>query len=95
MARAVIFDLDGTLLDTLGDLVASGNAVLRKRGLPEHPEDAYRNFIGGGMANLVRRFFPEDARPPEGPEFEAALAEYRSEYAARWKDTTVPYVGIP
>ncbi len=92
--KAVIFDLDGTLLDTLGDLAASGNAVLRKRGLPEHSVDAFRQFIGDGMANLVRRIFPEDAKPAEGDELEAALADYKAEYSARWRDTTRPYDGI-
>jgi phosphoglycolate phosphatase len=94
MIRAVIFDLDGTLLDTLGDLAASGNAVLRKRGLPEHPADAFRQFVGDGMASLVRRIFPEEARPGEGAELESALADYKAEYAARWRDSTVPYAGI-
>lgn len=95
MIQAVIFDLDGTLLDTLGDLAASGNAVLRQRGYPEHETDAYRHFIGDGMANLVRRIFPEDAKPAEGVELAAALAEYKREYAHRWQDTTRPYDGIP
>lgn len=92
--KAVIFDLDGTLLDTLGDLAASGNAVLRKRGLPEHSTEAFCQFIGDGMANLVRRIFPEDAKPAEGAELEAALADYKAEYSARWRDTTRPYEGI-
>ncbi len=95
MIQAVIFDLDGTLLDTLGDLAASGNAVLRKRGLPEHSPDAFRHFIGDGMANLVRRIFPENATPAEGAELEAALADYKREYGDRWRDTTRPYEGIP
>lgn len=93
--KAVIFDLDGTLLDTLGDIAAAGNAVLRKRGLPEHPVDAFRQFVGGGMANLARRIFPPDRQPADGPEHDSALADYKAEYAARWRDSTVPYDGIP
>jgi phosphoglycolate phosphatase len=94
MIRAVIFDLDGTLLDTLGDLAASGNAVLRKRGLPEHPTEAYRQFVGGGAANLVKDIFPADAAPEHPADLEAALMDYKAEYTARWRDTTVPYPGI-
>ena len=92
--KAVVFDLDGTLLDTLGDLAASGNAVLRKRGLPEHETDAYRHFIGSGMSNLVWRIFPEDAKPAEGLEQEEVLADYKAEYSRRWKETTRLYDGI-
>ena len=75
--KAVIFDLDGTLLDTLGDLAASGNAVLKKRGIPIHPEDAFRHFIGDGMRNLVERLFPERANLSE-TDLDLALADYKS-----------------
>lgn len=93
-ARAVLFDLDGTLLDTLADLAASGNAVLEERGCPPHPVDAYRVYVGSGMEHLVRAIFPEDSRPAPGAETEAALREYRAAYEARWQDTTRPYDGI-
>ena len=63
--RAVIFDLDGTLLDTLEDLADSGNAVLQAHGYEPHPVDAYRTFIGNGMVNLVRDIFPETDRPEQ------------------------------
>lgn len=92
--QAVIFDLDGTLLDTLNDLANSGNEVLRDRGLPTHPVDAYRTFIGDGMSNLVRRIFPEDCRPAEGSETEAALVEYREAYGRHWRETTTLFPGI-
>lgn len=92
---AVLFDLDGTLLDTLRDLADSGNEVLEKRGLPTHPVDAYRTFIGDGMVNLVRRIFPEEHRPTEGEETAAVLAEYRAAYGRNWRRTTVPFPGIP
>lgn len=93
--RAVIFDLDGTLLDTLEDLADSGNAVLRAHGFEPHPVDAYRTFIGNGMINLVRDIFPEKDRPEEGPETDAILDEYREAYERNWKNTTKPFSGIP
>lgn len=58
--RAVVFDLDGTLLDTVRDLGAAANATLHHFGLPEHPLEAYRNFIGNGLLTLYRRAAPAD-----------------------------------
>lgn len=92
--KAVIFDLDGTLLDTLEDLADSGNAVLEARGFPTHPTDAYRTFIGNGMMNLVRDIFPEGHRPALGEETDTVLAEYRDAYGERWQNTTVIFPGI-
>jgi phosphoglycolate phosphatase len=94
MKKGVIFDLDGTLLDTLRDLSDSGNAVLEAHGFPTHSIDAYRNFIGTGMANLVRDIFPEGHRPSGEGEIDALLAEYREAYGRNWKNTTVPFPGI-
>jgi phosphoglycolate phosphatase len=91
--RAVLFDLDGTLLDTLDDLADSANLALRRLELPEHPVEAYKQFVGGGIENLVRRAVPEDRRDA------ATLAEClkltRENYAARWAEKTRPYDGIP
>jgi phosphoglycolate phosphatase len=91
--RAVLFDLDGTLLDTLDDLADSANLALRRLGLPEHSVEAYKHFVGGGIDNLVRRAVPEDRHDP------ATLAEClnltREHYAARWAEKTRPYAGIP
>ena len=53
--KAVLFDLDGTLLDTLEDLADSTNAALAELGLPGHPLEAYKQFVGDGLENLVRR----------------------------------------
>ncbi len=93
-AQAVLFDLDGTLLDTLEDLARSGNAVLRGRGHPVHPIDAYRTFIGDGMHQLARRIFPEEHRPADDDAIEVVLAEYREAYHRHWRDTTRPFAGI-
>ena len=91
--HAVLFDLDGTLLDTLEDLADSGNAALRAQGFPEHPLAAYRYFIGDGVEELVRR-----ALPPQ--RLEAATVAHstelmRREYSARWADKTRPFPGVP
>lgn len=93
--KAVLFDLDGTLLDTLQDLADSGNAVLVDHGHPPHPVDSYRTFIGNGMANLVRAIFPEGHCPAEGEETDAFLEQYRAAYGRNWKNTTQPFPGIP
>ena len=55
MTRLVIFDLDGTLLDTIDDLAASTNYALRRNGYPEHELAAYRYFVGNGVAKLIER----------------------------------------
>jgi phosphoglycolate phosphatase len=90
--QAVLFDLDGTLLDTLDDLADSTNLALSKLGLPEHPAEAYKEFIGDGIENLVRRAVPADRRDS------ATLAECgrltREHYAARWAEKTRPYDGV-
>lgn len=97
-ARAVIFDLDGTLLDTLDDLADSMNTVLRDHGLPPHPVDSYRRFVGDGVTNLVLRALPETARAraDREPAWLRALVEaMRSEYGRRWSGKTRPYPGVP
>ena len=58
--KAIIFDLDGTLLDTLDDLADAGNTVLAKAGLPVHSTDSYRYFVGDGLISLIQRVLPED-----------------------------------
>lgn len=93
-ARGVLFDLDGTLLDTLRDLADSGNEVLVARGFSPHPIDAYRTFVGSGMANLVRDIFPESSRPTSDAEIEGVLAEYRAAYERNWLNSTAPFPGV-
>ena len=89
--KAVIFDLDGTILDTLQDLANSVNHALRTHGYPERTVDEVRRFIGNGIRVLMRRSCPagisEEAQ-------EAALATFRVHYDAHCKDFTAPYDGI-
>ncbi len=87
----VIFDLDGTLLDTLTDLAEAMNRTLRSYGLPEHPVDAYRGFVGEGAAKLVARALP----PAHEDLHEEAVQTFRATYAARCMETTRPYPGVP
>jgi phosphoglycolate phosphatase len=91
--RAVLFDLDGTLLDTLEDIADSVNIVLSRSGLPEHDIESYRYFIGEGIEELAMRALPEDMQD------EATINEYvaaiREEYGGRWANKTRPYQGIP
>ncbi|MCI8632190.1 MAG: HAD family hydrolase [Lachnospiraceae bacterium] len=106
MIKGVIFDLDGTLLDTLEDLSAAGNAVLQRHGLAAYPKEAYRLMVGNGIPRLVRRMLTgTDARSGEKREQEAAamlpagleeaaLSDFMAYYAAHKQDHTRPYPGI-
>jgi phosphoglycolate phosphatase len=89
---AVLFDLDGTLLDTLDDLADSANVTLRRRGWPEHPPEAYKTFVGDGVTTLLRRCLPEEHRDEQT--VAECVAEMRAEYAERWDAKTRPYDGI-
>ena len=92
MNKVFIFDLDGTLLDTLGDLAASVNYALRTHGMPEHSIDDVRRFVGNGARKLMERAIPEGAATPD---FEATFATFREYYMQHSLDTTRPYDGIP
>lgn len=91
--KAVIFDLDGTLLDTLDDMADSMNAVLAGSGYPVHEVGAYKYFVGNGLRNLAEKCLPEGHR--SAAEVEYHLAQMRKEYEARWDNKTKPYKGIP
>lgn len=92
MNKVFIFDLDGTLLDTLGDLAASVNYALRTHGMPEHSIDDVRRFVGNGVRKLMERAIPDGAA---NPDFEATFATFREYYMQHSLDTTRPYDGIP
>ena len=87
-----IFDLDGTLLDTLTDLAASVNYALRTHGMPEHSIDDVRRFVGNGVRKLMERAIPNGEA---NPDFEATFATFRDHYMHHSLDTTRPYPGIP
>jgi phosphoglycolate phosphatase len=91
--HAVLFDLDGTLLDTLEDLADSTNAALVAQGFAVHPLSAYRYFIGDGVESLVRRALPPD-RLDEAT-VARSVESMRREYSARWADKTQPFPGVP
>ena len=86
-----IFDLDGTLLDTLHDLASSVNYALQTHGMPTHSVDAIRGFVGNGVRLLMERAVPDGA---QNPQFEAAFATFRQHYMQHSLDTTCPYPGI-
>lgn len=90
---AYVFDLDGTLVDSLGDLADSMNHVLEARGLPTHPEDAYRHFVGDGVRALVERSLPAEVRENDET-VDEVLAAYRSWYGDHMFDRTTTYPGI-
>lgn len=93
MFHNVIFDLDGTLLDTIDDLADAGNYVCRLHGWPTYTVEEYKRFVGNGMAKLVSRFVPEEWRTPEG--VAAILEEFMPYYDAHKEDKTAPYTGLP
>lgn len=89
--KNLIFDLDGTLLDTLADLAGACNAVLKKHSFPKHPLAAYKNMVGNGFAKLVRRAIPQGAGEEEAS---ALTAEAKAWYAEHLYDKTAPYPGV-
>ena len=90
--RLIVFDLDGTLLNSLEDLADSANWVLEQHGFPTHPVDAYRYFVGDGVRKLIERILPQEERT------DARIEQCRQEFVAYYKvhmeDKTSVYEGI-
>ncbi len=87
-----IFDLDGTILDTLDDLTDAVNIALDEAGFPRRSRDEVRRFIGNGVVNLIRRAVPEHA--PQAVQ-EAILRRFRAIYTEHINDRTAPFEGMP
>lgn len=90
---AVIFDMDGTLLDTLTELAEAANAALATLGFPPHTYEAYRTFVGNGMDVLARRVLPEASRDEDT--VARCLEALRTIYGERYAYLSRPYPGIP
>lgn len=88
---SVLFDLDGTLLDTLGDLTAAMNRTLTRHGLPERTRQQMRAALGNGARQLMELSVPAGT---DGALFEMLLAEYNADYAAHCRIETAPYPGV-
>ena len=89
--RAVLFDFDGTLVDTLDDIADAMNHALSSHGLPTHPPDAYRGLVGEGVSRLVERALPEGVQEMHG----AVTEELRDYYTEHMLDRSRPYPGVP
>lgn len=87
----IIFDLDGTLLNTLGDLAAAGNYALGQFGFPVHTEDKFRYFVGNGIPKLIERICPPDTSGEIREKVHTVFGEYYGRHNA---DRTKPYEGM-
>ncbi|NOQ46874.1 MAG: HAD-IA family hydrolase [Desulfobulbaceae bacterium] len=90
--KAAVFDLDGTLLDTLEDIADSSNRVLEAVQFPTHPVEAYRYFVGDGIMTLIKRILPEQARDEET--ISRTVEAFRKDYAVSWNIKSRMYDGI-
>lgn len=91
--EAIIFDLDGTLLDSIGDIATCANTVLTEWGCPVHSVETYTELVGDGLTNLARKVLPEAQRTSD--RIDAFVNAYRVHYEARWNETSTAYPGIP
>ena len=93
MKRLVIFDLDGTLLNTINDLAMATNHAMKCGGYPTHPLESYPMMVGNGVTRLLERALPEDARTPGI--VESVRKYFKEYYDSHMADLTGPYPGIP
>ena len=91
--KLIIFDLDGTLLDTIDDLSAAVNYAMQKRGFPQHTRDEYRRMVGHGARNLMRQALPDDQKDDEAL-IDAVLADFRAYYHTHIDVHTKPFPGM-
>ncbi|MDR3570291.1 MAG: HAD family hydrolase [Syntrophobacteraceae bacterium] len=91
--KAVLFDIDGTLLDTLGDIADAMNSALERLRYPPHALDSYRHMVGEGMENLARRALPDRARSDPKQVLECLEIMLKT-YDCNWNATSRPYPGI-
>ncbi len=89
--KIIIFDLDGTLLNTLEDLADSTNFALKSLGYPERSVEDVRNFVGNGVAKLIERAIPQGI---DNPDFEKCLNIFKENYSKNMYNKTAPYEGI-
>lgn len=90
--KLIIFDLDGTLINSVADLAAATNHTLRHFGMPQHEEDAYRYFVGNGVNKLLYRALPDEYKSDEWVQkMRSVMLPY---YSAHCTDRTAPYEGI-
>ncbi len=93
MIKAIFFDLDGTLLNTIEDIGDSMNRVLENHGYPTHEVSRYKTFVGDGMPTLVRRALPEEKNLRE-EEVQALIGEMKTIFADNWQNKSELYPGI-
>lgn len=91
--KAIIFDLDGTLLDTIHDIGGCANKVLASFGYPQHSVERYKELVGDGISNLARKALPDNDNGPES--VARFVAAYRDLYGQKWRESSRPYEGIP
>lgn len=91
MYKAVIFDLDGTLLNTIGDLASAGNYTLSRLGLPLHTVEEYMGYVGNGIPKLIERMVPQST---DAPTLQQAAEIFDDYYQQHKADTTAPYPGL-
>ena len=93
MKKLVVFDLDGTLLDTIDDLAHSCDEIMKRHAHPRHSNDEYRSYVGNGVRKLLERSLPKEYKN-DSPYIDALLAEFLEYYHNHIADHTTIYDGI-